>query len=62
MNASVRFIVWGTIPIGALMGGALGDAIGLRPTLAWMAGCSVLATLWILFSPVRRLKEQPVPV
>jgi MFS family permease len=62
MNASVRFIVWGTIPIGALIGGALGDAIGLRPTLALMAACSVLATLWILFSPVRRLKEQPVPV
>jgi predicted MFS family arabinose efflux permease len=62
MNASVRFIVWGTIPIGALIGGALGDAIGLRPTLALMATCSVLATLWILFSPVRRLKEQPVPV
>ena len=62
MNASVRFIVWGTIPIGALIGGALGDAIGLRPTLALMAACSVLATLWILFSPVRQLKEQPVPV
>jgi predicted MFS family arabinose efflux permease len=62
MNASMRFIVWGTIPIGALMGGALGDAFGLRPTLTWMAVGCLLPPLWILFSPVRQLKQQPVPV
>jgi predicted MFS family arabinose efflux permease len=62
MNASMRFIVWGTIPIGALMGGALGDAIGLRPTLTLMVACYLLAPLWVLFSPVRQLKEQPAPV
>jgi MFS family permease len=62
MNASMRFIVWGTIPIGSLIGGALGDAIGLRPTLAWMVACYLLAPLWVLFSPVRQLKEQPAPV
>src|SRR6266700_3861640 len=28
MNASVRWIVWGTLPLGALMGGALGTWIG----------------------------------
>ena len=33
MNASMRFLVWGTIPIGSLIGGFLGDAIGLRPTI-----------------------------
>jgi MFS family permease len=62
MNASMRFIVWGTIPIGALLGGALGDAIGLRPTLTLMVACYLLAPLWVLFSPVRQLKEQPAPV
>jgi predicted MFS family arabinose efflux permease len=61
MNASVRFIVWGTIPLGALLGGALGDAIGLWPTLASMAACCLLAPLWILFSPVWQLKRQPTP-
>ena len=59
MNASMRFIVWGTIPIGSLMGGALGDAIGLWPTLWLMAICQLLAPLWVLFSPVRKLKRQP---
>jgi MFS family permease len=62
MNASVRFIVWGTIPIGAVLGGALGQAIGLWPTLLSMALCSLLAPLWVVFSPVRQLRSQPVPV
>jgi MFS family permease len=62
MNASVRFLVWGTIPIGALMGGLLGEALGLRPTIAAMALCTLLAPLWVLFSPVRTLRTQPSPV
>jgi len=59
MNASMRFLVWGTIPIGALLGGALGETFGLRPTLLAMALCSLLAPLWIVFSPVRALQVQP---
>ena len=30
MNAAMRWIVWGTIPLGALLGGAIGQWIGLR--------------------------------
>jgi len=59
MNASMRFLVWGTIPIGALLGGALGETFGLRPTLLATALCSLLAPLWIVFSPVRALRVQP---
>ena len=33
MNASVRFIVWGVQPLGAVAGGGLATAIGIRPTL-----------------------------
>src|SRR5438132_436716 len=61
MNASMRFIVWGTIPLGALLGGGLGQAIGMWPTLVAMALCSLLAPLWVLFSPVRQLRVQPAP-
>jgi len=60
MNASVRFLVWGTIPIGALLGGTLGEAFGLWPTLVAMSLCGLLAPLWIVFSPVRALRVQPV--
>ena len=33
MNSVMRFIVWGTIPIGTLLGGALATWIGFRPTI-----------------------------
>jgi len=62
MNASVRFIVWGTIPIGALMGGALGEALGLRTAILAMTVCSMSSPLWVLFSPVRSLRSQPAAV
>ena len=32
-NASRRFVVWGVIPVGGLVGGALGSTIGLRETM-----------------------------
>jgi MFS family permease len=59
MNATMRFIVWGTLPIGALVGGALGEAIGLRATL-WVAAIGGLfAIVPLLISPVRRLARIP---
>lgn len=60
VNASRRFIVFGIGPIGALIGGLLGEAIGLRPTL-WVGGLiATLSFLWVFLSPVRRLREVPV--
>lgn len=61
MNASMRFIVWGTMPIGSLLGGVLGDTIGLWPTMLVGAVGGLLAPLWLLFSPVRGLRAQPTP-
>ena len=59
MNATMRFMVWGTIPIGSFLGGVLGRSIGLRPTLWIGAAGGVLAFLWPLLSPVRRLRVIP---
>jgi MFS family permease len=55
--ATVRFVSWGAIPFGALLGGAVATGIGSRGAL-WVAClltlvCPVL--LW--FSPVRRLRD-----
>jgi MFS family permease len=59
VNASRRFIVWGTIPLGALTSGLLASSIGLRPTLFVGAiGCT-LAAIPIALSPVRYVKELP---
>ena len=50
---------YGVRPLGALVGGALGTAIGLRPTL-WLATVGAIAgVLWLLPSPVRSLRELP---
>ena len=38
MNASIRFIVWGTMPIGGFLGGVLGEAFGIRAGLLDRAG------------------------
>ena len=62
MNASMRFMVWGTIPIGALIGGFMGEQIGLRSTMLVGAIGGLSSGLWVLFSPVRALREQPAPV
>ncbi|MBW0103668.1 MFS transporter [Pseudonocardia sp. KRD291] len=60
MNASARFLVWGTIPLGGLLGGALGDTIGPRATLLVVAVGNIAAPLWILASPLRRLRDLPM--
>jgi predicted MFS family arabinose efflux permease len=59
MNATVRFVVFGLLPVGALAGGAIGAAIGLRSTL-WIAMTGeALAGAWLLVSPVRGMKDFP---
>lgn len=62
MNSVMRFLVWGTIPIGTLLGGMLGSVIGLRETLVIGAVGSGSSFLWILLSPQRRLREMPEPI
>ncbi|GAB3662013.1 MFS transporter [Glycomyces tarimensis] len=59
MNATVRFLVWGTLPVGSLIGGALGEAYGTRTAL-WIAaaGCC-LSFVPVLLSPLRNLRELP---
>ncbi|MFC5663899.1 MFS transporter [Kitasatospora misakiensis] len=59
MNASYRFVSWGVVPVGALLGGWLGGGIGLRPTLFVAAAGLFASALWIVFSPIRAMRELP---
>ena len=43
MNASIRFLVWGVMPIGGFLGGVLGHQFGLRPVFWIEAFGAVLA-------------------
>jgi MFS family permease len=57
VSAAMRWINWGTLPLGALAAGALGGRIGVRAVL-WLAvvgGCT--SGLWLLLSPLRRMPD-----
>jgi MFS family permease len=59
MNASMRWIVWGTLPLGQLAGGAIASAYSLRAAL-WVGAIGSLFTfLPVLLSPVRSIREMP---
>ena len=59
MNASMRFFVWGTIPLGSLVGGALATAFGVRTAILVGACLGFVSLLPILLSPLRTLREFP---
>ncbi|MCX4515545.1 MFS transporter [Streptomyces sp. NBC_01619] len=61
MNATLRFLMWGTLPLGALLGGALAESFGPRTALAWCAAGFLAVPLPLLLSPLRRMRDLPVP-
>src|SRR5205807_1363588 len=56
MNATMRTVVWGTLPVGAFLGGILGSVIGILPTMYIGAAVTTAAAFWLLLGPLR-LKE-----
>src|SRR5438270_2120852 len=61
MNAAMRWIVWGTIPLGTLAGGAIAQTTSLHTAL-WVGAVGALPVfLWVLLSPVRSIREMPEP-
>lgn len=62
MNATMRFIVWGTMPIGAIIGGALGGIIGLQQTIVVGAVGGLIAFVPVTLSSVRQIVTMPEPV
>lgn len=59
MNASIRFIVWGCMPLAALAAGWLGDRLG-APTTLWIGvAFSLAACLPLWLGPVGRLRQFP---
>ena len=65
MHATMRFVVWGTLPLGSLLGGWLGHTLGLRPTLWVSAAGGTLGALSLVgrtFSRLREIPEDAQPV
>ena len=59
MNATMRFLVWGTMPLGGLIGGGLGEWLGARNTILIGAIGACLAFLPTFLSPLRTMRELP---
>lgn len=57
MSATLDFTVAALIPLGALVGGLLGEWMGLRQTLLLAASAEMMAVVWLLLSPVRTLRS-----
>ncbi|HEY6233677.1 MAG TPA: MFS transporter [Candidatus Elarobacter sp.] len=61
VDATLRTVVWGTMPLGTLLGGALAGAIGIVPTLVAGAAVAACAIPWLLTAPIRALRAEPAP-
>jgi MFS family permease len=59
MNASARFLVWGSMPVGAFIGGVLGTHLGIVTTLWIAAFAGLFSLLPIYFSPLWRMFTLP---
>ncbi|MBB6439305.1 MFS family permease [Streptomyces candidus] len=59
MNATLRFLMWGSLPLGALVGGGVADALGARAALWVCAVGFLLVPLPLLLSPLRSMRDLP---
>jgi len=59
VNSVSRFAMWGVMPLGSLLGGAVGTALGLR-TAMWVGAIgATFCVVPVVLSPVRSLRDVP---
>jgi predicted MFS family arabinose efflux permease len=54
MTASMRFLVWGVMPVGAVFGGVLAQGIGVRWALVVGTVGILSGVAWLIFSPLKK--------
>lgn len=59
VNATGRWINWSILPVAAIVGGLIATAIGLRGTILVGAVIGLLSLPWLIFTPIRKLREMP---
>ncbi|HZC71045.1 MAG TPA: MFS transporter [Jatrophihabitans sp.] len=57
--ASMRFVLFGTIPVGALLAGALASAVGARQAVLVMMVGGMLSSVLLCASPLRTMRDLP---
>ncbi|WP_235965563.1 hypothetical protein [Micromonospora rubida] len=61
ISATARFVSWGGIPLGGLLGGAAGSAFGPAATLWIGAAGMTVSVVPSLLSPLRGMRDLPTP-
>lgn len=61
MNAAIRWVAWGILPLGGLLAGLCGSVIGIRFSLAIAVSGYWAAGLLVYFSPLRTTRPIAVP-
>jgi MFS family permease len=59
VNASLRFLGWAMMLLGSVIGGVLGEVIGVRWTMLFGALMALTSVVWLLASPIRGMKTMP---
>jgi len=59
MNATYRMVLFGALPVGALLAGLLGSTVGYWHAILISTIALTTPMLWLAFSPVFRLRELP---
>jgi MFS family permease len=62
MNATMRFVVWGTIPLGQILGGIIATTLGVHEAIWIGAVGSLFAVIPLVITPVWTLREMPAPI
>lgn len=57
--ATTTLIKYSTIPVGAVIGGFLGDQVGLRPTMWIMTSALICCSALLLWGPIRKVRDFP---
>ncbi len=57
MNATLQVLTWGIVPVGGLLGGVMGEVLGLSQTLILAAVGEMLSAGWLYFSPVKLIRQ-----
>jgi predicted MFS family arabinose efflux permease len=60
VSTSIQVINFGAMPLGALAGGLLAEALGFRPALWLLLGGFVAVSTMLLSAPLRTLRDLPV--
>ena len=61
MNATMRTMVWGTIPVGSFLGGIFCMSLGIVPTMIVGSLISGGSFLWVVLGPILKLAKLPEP-